>query len=102
MGEYNWNVDDILAFLNDPACDHPGCHELYGSDDAMEEVRGTYMEGKLSRLVEDCISKADTDPRPAYKLALLDLGEAAIRGEGARDAFRKLRVASNHSLPEHI
>lgn len=74
-------------------CNHPGCNELLGNDD------GAAYYSHLSRgeAFREVMRQADAEQRPAMKVALLSLAESITRGEGARDAFRLIRVASNHS-----
>lgn len=90
-------LTQILDMLKSPNCDHPGCHELHGSDDAREELKGTQYEKDISRFISDTIKRADSESDPATKIALLDMAQAAIMGTGFRDACRRFRAATLHS-----
>lgn len=89
-------LETILNQFANPQCDHPGCHEFYGSDDAREELKGTQYEGNVNQFVSDTLKRADAEENQAKKLALLDMAEAAILGEGFQDACRRFRVACLH------
>lgn len=89
----------IIGFLDDPVCDHPGCLNVYGSDDLLDEIKGTRFEGKVSEYVDYTVKEAMQEPRIAVKMALFGLAVAGVRGTGARQAFRRLRCAYIHALP---